>query len=88
MPHRRRLRAPASRRGHAVRLQQARLRSRGAGRRRLDLSTARRETGKALGVAPIILYRVANAHHWFDSKADLLTRFAEAGANVEAPMNQ
>ncbi|WP_369050111.1 error-prone DNA polymerase [Burkholderia gladioli] len=49
---------------------------------------ALREAGKALGVDPIIVDRVAKAHHWFDSKADLLARFAEAGLNVEAPMNQ
>ncbi|MBW5287234.1 error-prone DNA polymerase [Burkholderia gladioli] len=49
---------------------------------------ALREAGKALGVDPIIVDRVAKAHHWFDSKADLLARFAEAGLDVEAPMNQ
>uniref|UniRef100_UPI0016400651 error-prone DNA polymerase n=1 Tax=Burkholderia gladioli TaxID=28095 RepID=UPI0016400651 len=49
---------------------------------------ALREAGKALGVDPIIVDRVAKAHHWFDSKADLLSRFAEAGLDVEAPMNQ
>ncbi|WP_186159380.1 PHP domain-containing protein, partial [Burkholderia gladioli] len=32
---------------------------------------ALREAGKALGVDPIIVDRVAKAHHWFDSKADL-----------------
>ncbi len=49
---------------------------------------ALREAGKALGVDPIIVDRVAKAHHWFDSKADLLARFAEASLDVEAPMNQ
>ncbi len=49
---------------------------------------ALREAGKAIGVDPIIVDRVAKAHHWFDSKADLLARFAEAGLDVEAPMNQ
>ncbi|WP_186126794.1 error-prone DNA polymerase [Burkholderia gladioli] len=49
---------------------------------------ALREAGKALGVDPIIVDRVAKAHHWFDSKADLLARFAEAGLDVESPMNQ
>ncbi len=49
---------------------------------------ALREAGKALGVDPIIVDRVAKAHHWFDSKADLLARFAEAGLDVEAPLNQ
>ncbi|MDN7465981.1 error-prone DNA polymerase [Burkholderia gladioli] len=49
---------------------------------------ALREAGKALGIDPVIVDRVAKAHHWFDSKADLLARFAEAGLDVEAPMNQ
>jgi error-prone DNA polymerase len=38
-----------------------------------------RESGKALGVDPAIVDRVAKAHHWFDSSRDLLERFAEAG---------
>ncbi|MDN8063515.1 error-prone DNA polymerase, partial [Burkholderia gladioli] len=49
---------------------------------------ALREAGKALGVDPIIVDRVAKAHHWFDSKADLLARFTEAGLDAQAPLNQ
>ncbi|WP_186118660.1 error-prone DNA polymerase, partial [Burkholderia gladioli] len=49
---------------------------------------ALREAGKALGVDPIIVDRVAKAHHWFDSKEDLLARFTEAGLDAQAPLNQ
>jgi len=34
--------------------------------------SALREAGKALGVDPAIVDRVAKQHHWFDSRADLL----------------
>ncbi|MGY4837936.1 error-prone DNA polymerase [Burkholderia pyrrocinia] len=50
--------------------------------------SALREAGKALGVDPAIVDRVAKQHHWFDSRADLLQRFAEAGLDPEAPLNQ
>ncbi|ABX19922.1 error-prone DNA polymerase [Burkholderia multivorans] len=50
--------------------------------------SALREAGKALGVDPAIVDRVAKSHHWFDSRADLLQRFAEAGLDPEAPLNQ
>ncbi|MBJ9920587.1 error-prone DNA polymerase [Burkholderia cenocepacia] len=50
--------------------------------------SALREAGKALGVDPAIVERVAKQHHWFDSRADLLQRFAEAGLDPEAPLNQ
>ncbi|WP_321959291.1 error-prone DNA polymerase [Burkholderia cenocepacia] len=50
--------------------------------------SALREAGKALGVDPAIVDRVAKSHHWFDSRADLLKRFAEAGLDPEAPLNQ
>ncbi|HDR8918798.1 TPA: error-prone DNA polymerase [Burkholderia vietnamiensis] len=50
--------------------------------------SALREAGKALGVDPAIVDRVAKQHHWFDSRADLLQRFAEAGLNPDAPLNQ
>ncbi len=46
------------------------------------------QAGKALGVDPAIFDRVAKQHHWFDSRADLLQRFAEAGLDPEAPLNQ
>ncbi len=32
--------------------------------------SASREAGKALGVDPAIVDRVAKQHHWFDSRAD------------------
>ncbi|WP_201698510.1 error-prone DNA polymerase [Paraburkholderia hiiakae] len=48
--------------------------------------SALRESGKALGVDPAIVDRVAKAHHWFDSKEDLLSRFAEAGLDPQAPL--
>ena len=50
--------------------------------------SALREAGKALGVDPAIVDRVAKAHHWFDSREDLLQRFAEAGLDPEASLNQ
>ncbi|WP_322055714.1 error-prone DNA polymerase, partial [Burkholderia cenocepacia] len=50
--------------------------------------SALREAGKALGVDPAIVDRVAKQHHWFDSRGDLLQRFAEAGLDPEAPLNQ
>ncbi|MXN76420.1 DNA polymerase III subunit alpha [Burkholderia sp. 4701] len=50
--------------------------------------SALREAGKALGVDLAIVDRVANSHRWFDSREDLLQRFAEAGLDPEAPLNQ
>ena len=50
--------------------------------------SALREAGKALGVDLAIVDRVAKSHRWFDSREDLLQRFAEAGLDPEAPLNQ
>ncbi|MBU6494194.1 MAG: error-prone DNA polymerase, partial [Burkholderiales bacterium] len=50
--------------------------------------SALREAGKALGVDPAIVDRVAKSHHWFDSREDLLARFGEAGLDPTAPLNQ
>ncbi|GAB7549581.1 error-prone DNA polymerase [Cupriavidus sp. 8B] len=50
--------------------------------------SALRESGKALGVDPAIVDLVAKAHHWFDSKADLLKRFAESGVDTESALTQ
>ena len=50
--------------------------------------SALREAGKALGVDQAIVDRVAKQHQWFDSRADLLQCFAEAGLDPEAPLNQ
>jgi error-prone DNA polymerase len=47
---------------------------------------ALRETGKALGIDPQIVDRVAKNHQWFDSSNDLLKRFAESGLDPENPM--
>jgi error-prone DNA polymerase len=48
--------------------------------------SALRESGKALGVDPAIVDRVAKAHQWFDSSGDLLNRFAEAGLDPASPL--
>jgi error-prone DNA polymerase len=47
--------------------------------------SALRDSGRALGVDPAIVEKVAKTHHWFDGKADLLKRLAEAGLDPEAP---
>ncbi|WP_438390873.1 error-prone DNA polymerase [Caballeronia sp. DA-9] len=49
---------------------------------------ALRETGKALGVDPQIVDRVAKSHQWFDNSQDLLQRFAESGLDPENPLIQ
>ncbi|KAE8756734.1 DNA polymerase III subunit alpha [Paraburkholderia madseniana] len=48
--------------------------------------SALRESGKALGVDPAIVDRVAKAYQWFDSSGDLLNRFAEAGLDAGSPL--
>jgi error-prone DNA polymerase len=47
---------------------------------------ALRETGKALGVDPQIVDRVAKAHQWFDTSHDLLARFTESGLDPGNPL--
>lgn len=47
---------------------------------------ALRETGKALGIDPQIVDRVAKNHQWFDSSRDLLKRFTESGLDPDNPM--
>ncbi|MDR5755118.1 MULTISPECIES: error-prone DNA polymerase [unclassified Caballeronia] len=47
---------------------------------------ALRETGKALGVDPQIVDRVAKSHQWFDNSSDLLQRFGESGLDPENPL--
>ncbi|GAB7525617.1 error-prone DNA polymerase [Paraburkholderia sp. 2C] len=49
---------------------------------------ALRETGKALGIDPQIVDKVAKSHHWFDSSRDLLKRFEEVGLDPETPLIQ
>ena len=41
--------------------------------------SALRDSGRALGIDLAIVEKVCKQHHWFDSKADLLNRLAEAG---------
>jgi error-prone DNA polymerase len=47
---------------------------------------ALRETGKALGIDPQIVDKVAKSHQWFDHSQDLLVRFAESGLDPENPI--
>ncbi|MFL6673056.1 MAG: error-prone DNA polymerase [Massilia sp.] len=49
--------------------------------------SALRDSGRALGVDLAIVEKVAKTHHWFDGKADLLNRLAEAGLDPEAPLS-
>jgi error-prone DNA polymerase len=50
--------------------------------------SALRDSGKALGIDPVIVDKVAKAHYWFDSSADLLKRFTESGLDPAAPIIQ
>lgn len=50
--------------------------------------SALRESGKALGVDPAIVDQVAKSHHWFDSRSDLIARFAESGLDTESELTQ
>jgi error-prone DNA polymerase len=48
--------------------------------------SALRDAGKALGIDPDCIDRVAKAHQWFDSRGDLLERFAESGLDPTSPV--
>ncbi|WP_338765595.1 error-prone DNA polymerase [Massilia sp. METH4] len=48
--------------------------------------SALRDAGKALGVDLAIVEKVAKSHHWFDSKHELLNRFAECGLDPDSPL--
>jgi error-prone DNA polymerase len=50
--------------------------------------SAIRDSGKALGIDPVIVDRVAKEHHWFDSSADLIRRFVDSGLDPETSMIQ
>ncbi|GAB3435065.1 error-prone DNA polymerase [Massilia solisilvae] len=50
--------------------------------------SALRDAGRALGIDLAIVEKVSKTHHWFDSRADLLNRLAEAGLDPEAPASQ
>ncbi|AOJ76390.1 DNA polymerase [Burkholderia ubonensis] len=45
-----------------------------------------RETGKALGVDPMLIDRVAKGHRWFDGSRDLLQQFATVGLDPDTPL--
>ncbi|RQT27029.1 error-prone DNA polymerase [Burkholderia contaminans] len=45
-----------------------------------------RETGKALGVDPMLVDRVAKGHRWFDGSRDLLQQFSTIGLDPETPL--
>ncbi|MCA8205049.1 error-prone DNA polymerase [Burkholderia sp. AU33545] len=45
-----------------------------------------RETGKALGVDPMLIDRVAKGHRWFDGSRDLLQQFATTGLDPATPI--
>ncbi|KVN36374.1 DNA polymerase [Burkholderia pyrrocinia] len=45
-----------------------------------------RETGKALGVDPMLIDRVAKGHRWFDGSRDLLQQFATTGLDPGTPL--
>ncbi|MFM0326369.1 error-prone DNA polymerase [Caballeronia glebae] len=47
---------------------------------------ALRETGKALGIDPPIVDKVAKSHQWFDHSQDLLRRFEETGLDPTNPL--
>ncbi|RQR55515.1 error-prone DNA polymerase [Burkholderia sp. Bp9140] len=47
-----------------------------------------RETGKALGVDPMLVDRVAKAHRWFDGSRDLLQQFSTIGLDPGTPLIQ
>ncbi|QGZ39163.1 error-prone DNA polymerase [Pseudoduganella flava] len=48
--------------------------------------SALRDAGKALGVDLAIVEKVAKSHHWFDSKHELLNRFAECGLDPDTSL--
>ncbi len=50
--------------------------------------SALRDSGRALGVDLAIVEKVAKAHHWFDSRDDLLNRLAECGLDPEAQLSR
>ncbi|MBR8304118.1 error-prone DNA polymerase [Burkholderia dolosa] len=45
-----------------------------------------REVGKALGVDPMLVDRVAKGHRWFDGSRDLLQQFAMVGLDPSTPL--
>ncbi len=45
-----------------------------------------RDTGKALGVDPIIIEAVARSYHYWDGRANLLERMKESGLDTTSPV--
>jgi error-prone DNA polymerase len=50
--------------------------------------SALRDSGKALGVDPLIIDKIAKGQHWFDSQESLLANFAAAGLNPDSELAQ
>ncbi len=47
-----------------------------------------RDTGKALGIDPMIIEAVAKSYHYWDGRANLTARLAECGLNPNSPAAQ
>lgn len=47
-----------------------------------------RDTGKALGVDPVIIDTVARAHQWWDGKESLLRTLKSSGLDPDAPVSR
>lgn len=50
--------------------------------------SALRDSGRALGIDPTRIDRVAKSYRWWDGKQDLLNRLAEAGMDTEEVVTQ
>jgi error-prone DNA polymerase len=50
--------------------------------------SALRDSGRALGIEPTRIDRVAKSYRWWDGKQDLLNRLAEAGMDTEEVVTQ
>ncbi|HEY5799894.1 MAG TPA: error-prone DNA polymerase, partial [Burkholderiaceae bacterium] len=50
--------------------------------------SALRDSGKALGIDLAIVDKASRAHHWFDSREQLLARLAECGLDPDTPQAQ
>jgi error-prone DNA polymerase len=47
-----------------------------------------RDTGKALGIDPLVIDAIAKSHQWFDGRQALDDRFIEHGLDPEAPVTR
>lgn len=50
--------------------------------------SAIRDAGKALGIDPQIIDKLAKSHRWWDSRENLQERFVECGLDPESPVAQ